>query len=69
VLSVTQVNVDRNWIVLVIFWIRYGGIAVWHMPALKVSRTGIILLGVIALMIFAGVTTSDAVAFINWQTI
>jgi len=63
------VNVDRNWIVLVIFVITYGGIAVGHMPALKVSRTGITLLGAIALMIFAGVTTTDAVAFINWPTI
>ena len=62
-------NVDRNWIVLVIFWITCGGIAVGHMPALKVSRTGITLLGAIALMIFASVTTTDAVAFINWPTI
>ena len=45
------------------------GIALGHVPGLKLNRTGIALLGAISMMIFGGVTTSEVVAFINWPTI
>ncbi len=55
--------------VLVIFALTYAGIAVGHVPGLKLNRTGIALLGAIAMMIFAGVTTADVIGYINWPTI
>jgi len=56
-------------IILAIFVITYAGIAMGRFPGLKLNRTGITLLGAIAVLTFGGLTTSDAVAFINWPTI
>ena len=56
-------------IIWIIFAITYLGIAAGRIPWLKVNRIGIALLGAIAMMIFGGVTTADAVSFINWPTI
>jgi Na+/H+ antiporter NhaD/arsenite permease-like protein len=56
-------------IILVIFAVTYIGIAVGHIPGLKLNRAGIALLGAIGMMIFGGVTTTDAVSFVNWPTI
>ena len=39
------------------------------MPGLKLNRVGIVLLGAIAMMIFAGVTTGDVISYVNWPTI
>ncbi len=55
--------------VLVIFALTYAGIAVGHVPGLQLNRTGIALLGAIAMMIFAGVTTANVIGYINWPTI
>jgi len=55
--------------VLVIFALTYAGIAVGRVPGLMLNRTGIALLGAIAMMIFARVTTADVVGYINWPTI
>lgn len=60
---------ERTTIILVIFGLTYLGITVGRVPGLKLNRPGIALLGAIALMIFGGVTTADAVFFINWPTI
>jgi Na+/H+ antiporter NhaD/arsenite permease-like protein len=54
---------------LAIFAITYLGIAIGRVPGLKLNRTGIALLGAIALMIFAGIGTKDVVAYVNWPTI
>ena len=59
----------RGPLILAIFALTYIGIAVGYIPGLKVNRAGIALLGAIAMMIFAGVTTADAVKFINWPTV
>jgi len=60
---------ERTTIILIIFGITYLGIAVGRIPGLKLNRPGIALFGAIAMMIFGGVTTANAVSFINWPTI
>ena len=65
---IASVN-PREPVILVIFAITYIGIAMGHVPGLKVNRAGIALLGAIALMIFGDVTTTDVVSYINWPTI
>src|SRR5271155_228763 len=54
---------------LAIFAVTYAGIAIGHVPGLKLNRSGIALLGAIAMMIFGGIDTSKVVSFINWPTI
>jgi Na+/H+ antiporter NhaD/arsenite permease-like protein len=56
-------------IVLAIFAVTYLGIAMGHVPGLKLNRVGIALLGAIAMMVFGGVSTDAAVSYINWPTI
>jgi Na+/H+ antiporter NhaD/arsenite permease-like protein len=56
-------------IILAIFAMTYIGIAIGRIPGLKLNRVGIALLGAIGMMIFGGVTTTDAVAYVNWPTI
>jgi len=55
--------------ILVIFVMTYAGIAVGHIPGLKLNRVGIALLGAIALMIFGGVSTEDAISYVNGPTV
>ncbi len=54
---------------LAIFALTYLGIAAGRVPGLKLDRTGIALLGAIAIMVFGGVPTSNVIGFINWPTI
>jgi Na+/H+ antiporter NhaD/arsenite permease-like protein len=56
-------------IILLIFAITYIGIAIGHIPGLKLNRPGIALLGAIGMMLCCGVTTAQAVASVNWPTI
>src|SRR5271169_4801249 len=56
-------------IILMIFVLTYIGIAIGHIPGLKLNRTGIALLGAIGMLIFGGVNTADAVAYVNWPTV
>src|ERR1019366_5011057 len=56
-------------IMLAILSVTYIGIAMGHIPGLKLNRSGIALLGVIGMMIFGRVTTADAVSYVNWPTI
>jgi len=55
--------------VLVIFALTYLGIALGHVPGLKINRVGIVLLGAIAITIVSGLPTTTAAGFINWPTI
>jgi len=55
--------------VLAIFALTYLGIAVGRVPGLKLNRTGIALLGAIAIMVFTGLSTTTMVGLINWPTI
>ena len=59
----------RTTIILIIFGITYLGIAMGRIPGLKLNRPGIALLGAIAMMILGGVTTANAVSYVNWPTI
>ena len=59
----------REPVILAIFAITYLGIAMGHVPGLKLNRAGIALLGAIAMMIFGDMTTADVVSCINWPTI
>ena len=54
--------------VLVVFILTYLGIAAGRVPGLKLDRTGIALLGAIAMMLVSGQPTSAVVGFINWPT-
>jgi Na+/H+ antiporter NhaD/arsenite permease-like protein len=55
--------------ILAIFAVTYCGIAVGHVPGLRLNRTGIALLGAIAMMIFSELPTEAVVGFIDWPTI
>lgn len=55
--------------VLVIFALTYLGIAIGRVPGLKLNRTGIALLGAIAIIVFSGLSTTAMVGFINWPTV
>ena len=54
--------------VLAIFTLTYVGIALGRVPGLKLNRTGIALLGAIAMSIFSGLPTTTLIGFINWPT-
>ncbi|HTJ00031.1 MAG TPA: SLC13 family permease [Dongiaceae bacterium] len=56
-------------VVLTIFALTYLGIAAGRVPGLKLDRTGIVMLGAIAMMIFGGLATEEIIGFINWPTI
>ncbi len=62
-------EVHPKTVVVAIFALTYIGIAMGHVPGLKLNRVGIALLGAIALMIFAGITTEQAIAYTHWPTI
>ena len=56
-------------VILGIFGATYLGIAMGYVPGLKLNRVGIVLLGAIALMTFGGISTAEAISFVNWPTI
>jgi Na+/H+ antiporter NhaD/arsenite permease-like protein len=53
----------------VIFVLTYLGIAMGHLPGLKVNRVGIALLGGIAMMVLGGVSSSAAISYVSWPTV
>ena len=55
--------------ILILLVLTYAGIALGHIPGLKLNRTGIALLGAIGMMIFGGVSTAEVVSYVNWPTI
>jgi len=54
---------------LAIFALTYFGIALGHVPGFKLNRTGIVLLGAIATMVFSGLPTETVIGLINWPTV
>lgn len=64
----TPLMTERT-VVLAIFVLTYAGIAVGRVPGLKLDRTGIVLLGAIAVMVFGGIPTARVIGFIHWPTI
>jgi len=65
----TAIPTSSTSAVVVIFALTYLGIALGRVPGLKLNRTGIVLLGAIAIAIFSGLPTSAVVDFINWPTV
>jgi Na+/H+ antiporter NhaD/arsenite permease-like protein len=55
--------------ILAIFALTYLGIAMGHLPGLKINRVGIVLLGAIAMMVFGGVSSGAAISYVSWPTI
>ena len=55
--------------ILIILVLTYAGIALGHVPGLKLNRTGIALLGAIGMVVFGGVSTTEVVSYVNWPTI
>ena len=68
-LAVVPAEAHQKPIILAIFAITYLGIAMGHVPGLKLNRVGIVLLGAIAMMIFGGVPTGEVISYVNWPTI
>lgn len=68
-LAVAPAGLHDKPVILAVFAITYIGIAMGHVPGLKLNRAGIALLGAIAMMIFGGIGTKDVVSYINWPTI
>jgi len=68
-LAVAPAGLPDKPVILAIFAITYIGIAMGHVPGLKLNRVGIALLGAIAMMIFGDVSTADVISCINWPTI
>jgi Na+/H+ antiporter NhaD/arsenite permease-like protein len=68
-LAVAPAEFQERPAILAIFAVTYLGIAMGHVPGLKLNRVGIALLGAIAMMIFGGIGTGDVVSYINWPTI
>lgn len=58
-----------NYIGLVIFIISYLGIALGRIPGLAIDRTGVALLGAMALIVFHVVNISQAVNAIDYSTL
>jgi Na+/H+ antiporter NhaD/arsenite permease-like protein len=55
--------------IVAIFAATYIGIALGHVPGLRLNRTGIALLGAIAIMIFSGLSTAAVIGFVDWPTV
>jgi Na+/H+ antiporter NhaD/arsenite permease-like protein len=68
-LAVVPAELPDTPVILAIFAATYVGIAMGHVPGLKLNRVGIALLGAIAMMIFGGVSTADVISYINWPTV
>ncbi|HEV2437402.1 MAG TPA: SLC13 family permease [Verrucomicrobiae bacterium] len=68
-IATVPADLPRESVILAIFVITYLGIAMGHVPGLKLNRVGIALLGAIAMMIFGDIGTAQVVAYINWPTI
>jgi len=55
--------------ILLIFSLTCLGLAVGRVPGLKLDRTGIAMLGAIAVMIIGRFPTNTVIGFVNWPTI
>ena len=53
----------------VVFGLTCLGLAAGRVPGLKLDRTGIALLGAIAMMVFGRLPTATIIGFVNWPTI
>jgi Na+/H+ antiporter NhaD/arsenite permease-like protein len=61
--------VEHRPVILAIFVLTYVGMAAGRVPGLKLNRTGIALLGAIAMTIVSGSSSTQAAECVNWPTI
>jgi Na+/H+ antiporter NhaD/arsenite permease-like protein len=54
---------------IVIFCVTYAGIAIGGIPGLALDRTGIALLGAIAMLVFSAVTPAEALSSIDFSAL
>lgn len=59
----------RDSAIALIFALTYLGIAVGHVPGLKLDRTGIVTLGAIGMMVLSGLGTEQIIALVHWPTL
>ncbi len=52
-----------------IFALTCLGLAAGRVPGLKLDRTGIVMLGAIAMLVFGRLSSATAIGFINWPTV
>jgi Na+/H+ antiporter NhaD/arsenite permease-like protein len=69
IIASLPVDLHHKPVILIILLVTYAGIALGHVPGLKIDRTGIALLGAIGMMIFGGVSTAEVVSYVSWSTI
>lgn len=60
---------ENHLIILIVFILTYAGIAAGHVRGTGLGRTGITLIGAIAMLAFGGVTSSKAVEYVNFPSI
>ena len=59
----------RDWVVVGIFGVVYLGMFLGGLPRLKLDRSGVALLGAIAVIAFTGQTVEDAARAVDLPTI
>jgi Na+/H+ antiporter NhaD/arsenite permease-like protein len=64
-----NVPVEQRPLILAIFIATYAGLAIGRIPGLRLNRTGIALLGAIAMVVVSRDSTSQTAAAVNWPTI
>jgi Na+/H+ antiporter NhaD/arsenite permease-like protein len=60
---------DHGPTVLAIFVLTYVGLAAGRIPGLRLNRTGIAVLGAIAVMIASGSSSQQVLSSVNWPTL
>jgi len=68
-LAPMNVTTDERPLILAIFVLTYVGLAIGRIPGLRLNRTGIALLGAIAMMIASRSSTAATASTVNWETI
>lgn len=64
-----NVSIAQRPTILAIFVLTYVALAIGRIPGLRLNRTGIALLGAIAMIIFSGGSTEESSSIVNWPTI
>ena len=64
-----NVSIAQRPTILAIFVLTYVALAIGRIPGLRLNRTGIALLGAIAMIIFSGSSTEESSSIVNWPTI
>jgi Na+/H+ antiporter NhaD/arsenite permease-like protein len=63
------VTAEQSPVVLAVFILTYLGLAIGRIPGLKLSRTGIAILGAVAMVLVSRSSTAQIVSSVSWPTI